>query len=227
MATKKITQLPAATAVIGTDLVPIVDDPSGTAVTQKSTWTLVRDFILGVSGGIVNIPEETVFEDDVTVEDNLFVEGPAVAENDGIGVAAAATSWRRSSKVVPNVVGAVATSVLTVTIPNAGHAASIRAFAVASMESNQLRFTSSEAIATFARTSGNNTLAVVTEVGEASVNPAQVTFAWSLAAVSGASSATQTRDIQVTVSDSGGSDEWTVTVAYEILNEVATGMTIA
>lgn len=57
MAVVKISQLPAASAVIATDLVPMVDDPSGTPVTQKATWTLVRDYILSVSGGTATISE--------------------------------------------------------------------------------------------------------------------------------------------------------------------------
>lgn len=58
MPTKKITELPAASSVIATDLVPMVDDPSGTAVTQKATWSLVRNYVLGISGGNVVIPEK-------------------------------------------------------------------------------------------------------------------------------------------------------------------------
>lgn len=46
MAQTKITQLPASSGLVGTDLVPVVDDPSGTPVTQKATWTQVRNFIL-------------------------------------------------------------------------------------------------------------------------------------------------------------------------------------
>lgn len=45
MAQVKFTQLPASSGLVGTDLVPVVDDPSGTAVTQKATWTQVAAFV--------------------------------------------------------------------------------------------------------------------------------------------------------------------------------------
>lgn len=41
MANKKITQLPAASVVALTDLVPIVDDPGGSPATQKATWSQI------------------------------------------------------------------------------------------------------------------------------------------------------------------------------------------
>lgn len=37
MADKRITQLPASTGLVSTDLVPVVDDPNGTPETQRAT----------------------------------------------------------------------------------------------------------------------------------------------------------------------------------------------
>lgn len=64
---KKVTQLPAATSIVATDLVLVVDDPSGSAVTLKATWTKVRDYILGISSGTATITESVVVSGTLTV----------------------------------------------------------------------------------------------------------------------------------------------------------------
>lgn len=227
MATKKITQLPAATAVVATDIVPIVDDPGGTPVTQKSTWTLVRDYILGITGGVAVIPEAITFEDVATFEETVVAEGAVEALTDGIGTAAAALSWRRGTKAVTLTDDTIG-SLLTITCPNGTHGAAFRVTVIASRDADPLRFTASEAIVSAGRVAGSNLSAQITEIAEASVNPAQVTFTWAMGTVSGAVGATNTMDIRATVTDAGvGVGDWSLAVAYEILNLEATGVTVA
>lgn len=45
MADKRITQLPASSGLVATDLVPVVDDPGGTPLTQKATIQQVADVV--------------------------------------------------------------------------------------------------------------------------------------------------------------------------------------
>lgn len=86
MANVKISQLPAASSVVATDLVAIVDDPSGTPTTQRATWTLVRDYILGMAGGDINLSEDVSAAATVTVGTGLTVSagGAAVTGNSTI-----------------------------------------------------------------------------------------------------------------------------------------------
>lgn len=94
MATTKISQLPAASAVVATDLVPIVDDPSGTPVTQRATWTQVRDYILGISGGAVNVSENVAITGatvTVTNANAAFAIYPTSGTYTGAGIQSIAT----------------------------------------------------------------------------------------------------------------------------------------
>lgn len=45
MADKRITQLPAATAVTADDLLAVVDNPSTSPITKKATAAMIRTFI--------------------------------------------------------------------------------------------------------------------------------------------------------------------------------------
>lgn len=55
MSTIKISALPAATDVTADDLVPIVDAPGTSPVTQKATAQQVKNFVLGSTNGDANI----------------------------------------------------------------------------------------------------------------------------------------------------------------------------
>lgn len=52
MADKRITQLDASSGLVAADLVPVVDDPAGTPVTQKAT--------MGQVAQVVSIQEQTI-----------------------------------------------------------------------------------------------------------------------------------------------------------------------
>lgn len=208
MATTKISQLPAASGVVATDILPMVDDPSGTPVTQKVTATLLRDYILAISGGIA------------TISENL------AAATDGVGSPGGALSWRRGTKSVTAIPANTATAILTVTVPNADHYGCLRLMACA--EDTGTEGIMSTAIVMVKRDSGSNTLKGFTEVADSgTVAPPQYTFTWSTSGLTGASSATQTFTVNAQLDIAGGSADFTLKLAYEVLNANASGITVA
>lgn len=48
MADKRITQLTASSGLVATDILPVVDDPAGTPVTQKATIQQVADAVQAI-----------------------------------------------------------------------------------------------------------------------------------------------------------------------------------
>lgn len=48
MADKRITQLTASSGLVATDILPVVDDPGGTPVTQKATVQQVADAVQAI-----------------------------------------------------------------------------------------------------------------------------------------------------------------------------------
>lgn len=72
MSTIKISALPAATAVTSDDLVPIVDAPGTSPVTQKATAQQVKDFVLASTNGDANISGAITSTGNVTVNTNKF-----------------------------------------------------------------------------------------------------------------------------------------------------------
>jgi len=57
MADKRITQLTASSGLVATDILPVVDDPSGTPETQKAT--------IGQVAQAVSIQEQTILSTQV------------------------------------------------------------------------------------------------------------------------------------------------------------------
>lgn len=52
MADKKITELPAASAITSDDLIVIVDSPAGTPITQKATAGMLATFVVSAAGQV-------------------------------------------------------------------------------------------------------------------------------------------------------------------------------
>lgn len=52
MSDKRITELPAASAITGDDLIPIVDSPNGTPVTQRATAAQFAAFVISAAGQV-------------------------------------------------------------------------------------------------------------------------------------------------------------------------------
>jgi hypothetical protein len=150
-----------------------------------------------------------------------------------IGAAAAATSIYKIVKKVTGIADNSATAVLTVTVPNANHAAAIKLTLLSSNGSTDA-FESSrtaQGAIVLARTTGVTTVATaatLTLTGIATVAAgATHTLAYGVTAMSGAAGATQTFDITVTIDDSGNLGSNQVVVLAELINAEATGVTVA
>lgn len=126
-----------------------------------------------------------------------------------------------------------ATSVITVTVPNANHAACVKLRILSSNGSTDA-FESSrcaEGLVVVARTSGLATVAAaatltLTQIATVAAG-ATHTLAYGVTSISGANNATQTFDITVTIDDSGNLGSNQAVVLAEVLNAEATGVTIA
>jgi hypothetical protein len=149
------------------------------------------------------------------------------------GTNGGATSRYDLQKKVTSIADNSATAVFTVTVPNAAHAAGIEVFFLSSNGSTDAFESSRIAIGTvvLARTAGVDTVATanaLTNAGIATVAAgATHTLAYGVSAMSGASSATQTFTITVTIDDTGNTGSNQVVAVARLLNAEATGVTIA
>lgn len=150
---------------------------------------------------------------------------------------AGTTSRTEINKAVTAFTDAAAKTVFTITIPNAAHSASILVRVTGSLGAGGA-IGANEATATncyivsVTRTAGvNATAAISAAFGAAATAVAganTVTATASLAAVSGAVGATNTIDVQVTITkNAGASDNHTCVAHASLLNANATGVTIA
>lgn len=148
-----------------------------------------------------------------------------------------ATQSAASVKAVTAIANGVATAVLTVTIPNAAHSATVRVTIVGSLGAggaigaNEATGTVSYDIAV-ARTAGVNAVVTFSVAdGSAMANvagAATITVTAAASAISGAVGATNTFTVNATITaGSGSSTNHTALVRYEVLNANATGVTAA
>lgn len=149
------------------------------------------------------------------------------------GLAAAATTSQKIIKKVTGIADNTATAVLTVTVPNANHAAGILLSFVSSNGSTDA-FESTRVAQGFvvlARTAGANVVpaaATLTLAQIATVSGgATHTLAYAVSAVTGAVGDPNTFTVNVTIDDSGNLGSNQVVVMAEIINAEATGVTIA
>lgn len=151
----------------------------------------------------------------------------------GALTAGSATSTKQIIKKVTGIADNTATDVLTVTVPNANHAAVIKLTLLSSNGSTDA-FESSrtaEGAVVVARTTGANAVAVAATLTLAQIATvaagATHTLAYGVSAISGAVGATNTFTIQVTIDDSGNLGSNQCVVLAEVINAEATGVTIA
>src|SRR5688572_15443217 len=171
----------------------------------------------------------SLYAGDITADDDIIAGGSI-----GLGGAAgAATTSHRLIKKVTGIADNSATTLLTVTVPNANHAASIQLTILSSNGSTDAfetaRTTSWAVVLT--RTTGAATVAVASAVALSQIATmaagATHTIAVGVSAISGAVGATQTFTITVTIDDSGNVGSNQAVVAAEVINAEATGVTIA
>lgn len=136
-------------------------------------------------------------------------------------------------KKITTIADNVATDVLTVTVPNANHAAAIHLKFLSSNGSTDA-FESSR-VATgaviVARTTGVATVAAVSALEAAQIATvaagATHTLAYGVSGMTGAVGATQTFTIQVTINDSGNTGGNQVVIVTELINSESPGVTVA
>ena len=155
-----------------------------------------------------------------------------------IGAAeAAATSCTKKVISIASIADATATTVFTVTIPNAAHSASVEVALTGSLGAGGA-IGANEATGTIkylvsvARTAGVNAVATIsTAFGSATsavAGAATITVAGDLGAITGAVGASNTFTIRVTITKgSGASANHTCKATAEIINANATGISIA
>ncbi len=155
----------------------------------------------------------------------------------GTGLAGGATTNTSITKVVTGIADGVATPVVTVTVPNAGEAAVVHVRVLGSLGAGGA-IGAYECSATFdgnvsvARTTG---VATVPTAATAAITAnscvagaTTLTLAYSLSGNTGATGATQTFAIQVTLTKGGGSSANHQAVVFaEVLNAVASGVTVS
>ena len=153
------------------------------------------------------------------------------------GAPGAATTATKITKLVSAIADNVATTVLTVTVPNQACSATLRLTAIGALGAGgaigayEANASNSYDI-TVIRTAGVNAVADISTafgVNAAAVaGAATCTAAITVAAVVGAVGASNSFPVQVTIIKSGGaSDNHTCTLAAEVINATATGVTVA
>jgi hypothetical protein len=161
----------------------------------------------------------------------------AVAFGPGQTGAGEATTRVQINKAVASIADATATTVFTVTVPNASHSAMVKVTLVGkigaggAIGAGEATGTISYDIA-IARTAGVNAVATIsTAYGSSTAAVAgatTITVAGDLGAVSGAVGASNTFTIRVTITKGGGSSANHTCLAYaRLMNANATGITIA
>lgn len=175
--------------------------------------------------------------DNVTVGQGVptpFYESAAV----GGAVAGGANSATTLIKSTSAIADATATTIYTVTVPNAQNSATISVTLTGILGAGGAVGAGEEVFTAFgqiviARTSGLACVATataLTNTGKSSVagGDSTGTFAYSVTSMTGANSATQTFNIQVTISHGAGSSTNHVCLSEAVLyNANATGITIA
>lgn len=167
-----------------------------------------------------------------------YIETASVA-NGGVvpGVQGGPATGTTLIKEVIGIADAAATTVATVTVPNTANSATISVILTASLGAGGA-VGANEASATaygqivLTRTAGLATVATavaLSNTGSAAVaGAATITLAYSVTAMTGANSATQTFNIQVTITKgSGSSTNHTCLVEAALYNANAAGVTIA
>ena len=154
--------------------------------------------------------------------------------NGGAGAVGSA-DWMQ--KTVTAIANAVATTILTITIPNAAHSAMVLVSLVGSLGAGGTiganeASASNSYVVTVTRTAGLNAVATVSAASGAAAAAvavaATVTATMTAAAVVGAVGASNTIALQVTISRSTGtSTNHTCQLVVEVVNANATGITVA
>lgn len=149
-------------------------------------------------------------------------------------VAGGATSFKSLLVKKQAIADNTATSVITVTVPNANVSAGIRLTLVGALGTGTDTFESTRngtGMCAVARQTGANAVGVLSTIAQTAIATVSgggtLTMAYGLSAVSGAVGATNTFDIQVTLVKTGTITDLQVVILAEAINAEATGITMA
>lgn len=159
--------------------------------------------------------------------DTLALANPVVGTTATAGSATQCLSLVLKKTAIAD---ATATSILTVTCPNGENTAALRLTLLAAVNNSGTLDSARCALGmvVFDRTTGAalvGTAATLTTTAIATSGTATLTLAYSLGTVSGTVSATNTMDVKVTLTKTGGTNHQIVVLA-ELLNSEASGMTM-
>ena len=197
-----------------------------------SNLTSGRVPIAGTAGLLADDADLTFATDTLTATKLSTTNATATEVNLG-GAAAAATTCRMLTKKVTGIADNSATAVLTVTIPNANHAAALKLLFLSSNGSTDA-FESSrvaEGSVVVARTTGVNAVAVASAISHEAIatvaGGATHTLAYAVSAIAGAVGDPNTFTITVTIDDSGNTGSNQLVLLAQLLNAEATGITLS
>lgn len=131
------------------------------------------------------------------------------------------------------IVDTVATSVVTFTVPNGNHTFAAMITILASLDGTDSDESARVATGTLvgARTVGVNLVAAVSAIAQAQIATvaagATLTLAYGVSAVAGAVGASNTVDLQVILTKTGGANTHKCIVLVELINTETTGVTMA
>lgn len=217
----------SASGVTNADLVKLHAVTS--TATELNVLHSVTAGTVAASSGVVVDAQKSI--DTVGVRSNL-VQG-------GTGVAGAASTANSFVKTVTGIADNTATSILTVTVPNAAHGAAIRITILASLGAGGAigAFQESatiEAVMVFTRTAGVSSAGAVGTITVSSNNArvagadAAATYTLAVAASAGGVGSTDTHAINLTIAHGAGASTNHQAVVYvEVLNSNASGITAA
>ena len=198
---------------------------------------------VGIGGGNINASGSVTAGSYITSNTHMQALGYVEAGSAGVtaynmnGVDGAVTAGCKMLKTVGSIADNTATTVLTVTVPNAAHSASLEIFITGSLGAGGALGANEASIGekylvTVTRRAGVNMVAGISSVygssGSVAVAGAStITMTATLGSVSGAVGATNTVAIQVTIAHgSGSSTNHTCLVEYESQNANASGVTV-
>lgn len=223
-----------AGTTVSVGIVPAVTIETSLSVPTLTVSGLTSGRIpIAGTGGLIGQDSDLTFLTDTLTATNISTTlATATTLNVG-GVAGAATALRTITKKITGIADNVATDILTVTIPNANHAASIRLTFLSSNGGTDA-FESSRCasgMVVVARTTGVNAVATAAALDSAAIATvaagATHTLAYGLSVIAGAVGASNTFTIQATIDDSGNLGSNQLVVLAELINAEATGITIA
>ena len=225
----------------GFDLYGALDWTSGSVLVKANTASLgTAEDALAVTSLTAGSVTSSTSVTGATVVATTSATAPISLSTTSASVGAAAAGAAGATKLT-KAVSAIsnnsATTVLTITVPNAAHSATVRVTAIGvlgaggAIGAGEANASNSYDI-TVVRTAG---VAAVADISTAfGVNAAAVagaatcTAALTVAAVVGAVGASNSFPVQITIVRSGGSsDNHTAVLVAEVLNQNATGVTIA